>query len=117
MQEYVSRTLEVRIPDGWEEMIRNAYSDEEATTEDGESNVDNHFALPRISVQGDPEAELTDDNSKDNVENDRESQEDESGGDDDGDESHRTMRLRSSRTVMRARSKLETRRMSLRHRS
>ncbi|KAG6902203.1 hypothetical protein C0995_003035 [Termitomyces sp. Mi166 len=80
IQEYVSRTLEVRIPNGWEDMMRDADVGEETATysrEDDESIIDEEV---------NPDAEVTDANSEENVERDCESREDENGDDDDDDD-------------------------------
>ncbi|KAG6819138.1 hypothetical protein H0H93_015031 [Arthromyces matolae] len=41
MQEFVSRMFEVRIPDGWEDMMRQVYEDEDAGPEGDESSEEN----------------------------------------------------------------------------
>ncbi|KAG6917667.1 hypothetical protein DXG01_001642 [Tephrocybe rancida] len=89
MQEYVARILEARIPDGWEDMMREAYAVQEDETEgiEDDENNDNN--------EEDTDAEETDNTSGEDEDEEDEgfgegkkkgTQQDDSDADDDDDD-------------------------------
>ncbi|KNZ72688.1 hypothetical protein J132_02121 [Termitomyces sp. J132] len=80
IQEYVSRTLEVRIPDGWEDMIRNAYIDEETVTSSHEDEED------QSAGEDDDDEIREDEEDRPQQDNREEEEEEEEEGEEEGEE-------------------------------